>query len=139
MVKIVFYIISKKNTKFNIFKYKRKIITFLLFIFILIILNFKCFYKINKFSTLHDFIINFKNSNKKYNYANICCLLKKDENLILTNKALIHISMALDNNLIYPTLISMISFLENNDKDKNLLIYYLLLSSDFNQKKNKNI
>lgn len=41
--------------------------------------------------------------------------------------------MCLDNNLIYPTLVSMVSALENNDKKRNILIYYLLLSDDFNK------
>ena len=39
--------------------------------------------------------------------------------------------MALDNNIIYPTLVSMISALENNNNKMNLLSYYLLLSDDF--------
>ena len=41
----------------------------------------------------------------------------------------IHISYSLDNNLIYPTLVSMISGLENNDN--NYIQYHLLLSHDF--------
>ena len=42
--------------------------------------------------------------------------------------------MSLDNHGIYPTLVSMISALENQNKEKTILIYYLLLSSDFNTK-----
>ena len=41
--------------------------------------------------------------------------------------------MALDNNEIYSTLVSIVSALENNDKKNNLLIYYMLLSYDFNK------
>ena len=51
---------------------------------------------------------------------------------LLINKTEIHISMSLDNNGIYPTLVSMTSALENNDNTKNILVYYLLLSYDFN-------
>ena len=40
--------------------------------------------------------------------------------------------MDLDNNLIYPTLVLMISALENCDTNKNILVYYLLISHDFN-------
>ena len=42
--------------------------------------------------------------------------------------------MSLDNNAIYPTLVSMTSTLENNDNNQNILVYYLLLSHDFNVK-----
>ena len=51
---------------------------------------------------------------------------------LFINKTEIHISMSLDNNRIYPTLVSMTSALENNDNTKNILVYYLLLSHDFN-------
>ena len=43
----------------------------------------------------------------------------------------IHISYSLDNKLIYPTLVSMVSGLENNNKNKNIIVYHLLLSHDF--------
>lgn len=135
MIKISFYTLQKNQIISINCKYKRKIFIFYIIITIIIILKFLCFYKINKNLSLHNFIINFTNSKKNINFANICCLLKKDENTILNNKNLIYISMSLDNNHIYPTLISMISFLENNDKDKNLLIYYLLLSNDFIKEK----
>ena len=60
-------------------------------------------------------------------------LYKEDENKAnYTNKLEVHISMSLDNNGIYPTLVSMTSALDNNNKDKNILVYHLLLSHDFN-------
>ena len=59
-------------------------------------------------------------------------LFKEDE-LNIKNKNQIHISMALDNNLVYPTLVSMTSALENNDQNHNIIIYYLLLSHNFNK------
>ena len=40
--------------------------------------------------------------------------------------------MSLDNHLIYPTLVSMISALENCDKNKSILVFYILFSYDFN-------
>lgn len=58
---------------------------------------------------------------------------KKEENN--TEKKGIHIAMACDNKAIFPSLVSMTSALENNDKNKNILIYHLLLSSDFDMKK----
>ena len=54
---------------------------------------------------------------------------------ISTSKRGIHISMALDNGAVYSSLVSMTSALENNDKEKNLLIYHLLLSNDFDMNK----
>ena len=51
---------------------------------------------------------------------------------LIINKTEIHISMSLDNNGVYPTLVSMTSALENNNNTKNILVYYLLLSHDFN-------
>ena len=41
--------------------------------------------------------------------------------------------MALDNKIIYPTLISMTSALDNNNKSNNILVYNLLLSNNFNK------
>ena len=60
-------------------------------------------------------------------------LYKEDEKDKLNNKTIINICMALDNNIIYPTLVSMVSALENNNNEKNILAYYLLLSDDFNK------
>ena len=44
----------------------------------------------------------------------------------------IHISMTVDNNYVFPCLISMTSALYNNNKKKNIIIYHLIFSSDFN-------
>ena len=63
-------------------------------------------------------------------------LFKEDKNNSKdTNKFKIHIVMSIDNNGIYISLVSMTSALENNNKEKNILIYHLLLSHDFNKKK----
>jgi lipopolysaccharide biosynthesis glycosyltransferase len=63
-------------------------------------------------------------------------LFKGDDDASI-NIQKIHIAMALDNNIVYPTLVSMTSACSNNDK-KNILVYHLLLSHNFN-KSNINI
>ena len=70
----------------------------------------------------------FQSDNINYYIVNN---LKK--NIHSNNKNLINICMALDNNQIYSTLVSMVSALENNPKEKNYLVYYILLSYDFNR------
>ena len=84
-------------------------------------------------------LINKKNDyNNKLLLKNIKEKINSNKNNInqsLTiNKTEILISMSLDNNAIYPTLVSMTSALENNDNNKNILVYYFLLSHDFNVK-----
>ena len=59
----------------------------------------------------------------------------KDDDMNGINKNKIHVSYSLDNQLIFPTLVSMVSGLENCDKEKNILIYHLLFSHDFNTSK----
>ena len=60
-------------------------------------------------------------------------LYKEDENNSKeTNKNEISIVMTSDDYGLYPTLVSMASALENNNKKENILIYHLLLSHDFN-------
>ena len=59
---------------------------------------------------------------------------KKNENKeTYIDKLEIHISMSLDIKAIYPTLVSMTSALENNNNEKNILVYHLLLSHNFNR------
>ena len=50
-----------------------------------------------------------------------------DESFENINKKNIHISYSLDDNLVYPTLVSMLSGLENCNKE-NFIIYHLLFS-----------
>ena len=68
---------------------------------------------------------NFKNKTQFF-------MEKKDNHSIYNNKQMINISLSLDNSLVYQTLVVMTSALENNDKDKHILCFYLLLSYDFN-------
>lgn len=76
----------------------------------------------------------FENKNNSYYIINKLKNLSafKSDYSFYPNKKYIYISMSLDNNLIYPTLVSMTSALENNENSKNILVYYLLLSTDFN-------
>ena len=75
-------------------------------------------------------LIKIKKINLNKNLSKIF-LYKEDKNIILNNINIINICMALDNNIIYPTLVSMTSALENNNNKKNLLVYHLLLSDNF--------
>lgn len=68
---------------------------------------------------------NVKISKKLFQY--------KIDEIEFKNLDKIHISYSLDNKLIYPTLVSMVSGLENNNKNKNIIVYHLLLSHDFNR------
>ena len=63
-------------------------------------------------------------------------LYKEDNKTnIETNKIEIHIAMAFDIKIIYPTLVSVTSALENNDKNKNILVYHFLLAHNFQMEK----
>ena len=109
---------DKKDIKINIF-------ISIIFIICLIQLIIIILLKKNRSKNKERLKLNITNLQKEYLY-------KEDKNKTkYTNKKEIHISMSLDNNAIYPTLISMTSALENN-KEKNILVYYLLLSHDFN-------
>ena len=55
-----------------------------------------------------------------------------NNNYEIINKNIIHISYSLDDTLVYPTLISMLSGLESCNKD-NFIVYHLLLSYKFNK------
>ena len=59
--------------------------------------------------------------------------LYKEDKRDIKDKQKIRISMSLDNNLVYPTLVSMTSACANNDERQNILVYYLLLSHNFNK------
>ncbi len=110
---------DKKDVKINIF-------ISVIFIICLIQLIIIILLKKNRSKNKGRLKLNITNLQKEYLY-------KEDKNKTkYTNKKEIHISMSLDNNAIYPTLISMTSALENNNKEKNILVYYLLLSHDFN-------
>jgi len=62
-------------------------------------------------------------------------LFQKRYDPIPEGKNQIHIAMAIDNKFVYPTLVSMASGLYNNNKEKNIIVYHLLFSSDFESDK----
>lgn len=97
-------------------------------------------YLLNKFLLILILIFSIISFKYYLNNFSICLntnfhkmfLYQEDEKMNLKNKKLIiNICMALDNNIIYQTLVSMTSALENNNNEKNILAYNLLLSADF--------
>ena len=118
---------KKKKTKKKIFNRKFKII--IVNILIILLIEIKRYdFKNYKFS-LNDII----QKNKICYKAKQFFLFKNDIIKNSNHKNKIHISMAIDNNSFYTSLVSMVSALENNNKIKNILVYHLLLSHNFNK------
>ena len=67
----------------------------------------------------------------KQNFSTKFLFDSRDDDSNIINKNIIHVSYSLDNKLVYPTLISMLSGLDNCNKD-NFIVYHLLLSYTFN-------
>ena len=136
------------TTKINNYKYgkikgKRKnrkeklfivtIVLFSIFILLLIILLFLSGkYPQNKESNPNNSksVISMNYLNEIYS-TKILYNTQNSNNYENATKNKIHISYSLDNKLVYPTLVSMLSGLENCNKD-NLIVYHLLLSHNFN-------
>jgi lipopolysaccharide biosynthesis glycosyltransferase len=79
---------------------------------------------------------NSKTDNNENKTKGRLFLYKEDaNNTNEINKEKIQVAMSTDNNGIYTTLVSMVSALENNNKEKNILIYHLLLSHNFDMEK----
>lgn len=109
-----------------------KLIFFLLiFLMIFLISNYikiKIFKYSNNKNDSKSLINNLDDSKIKSGFV-----FKQDDiALNLNKKKSINISLSLDNSHVYQTLVVMTSALENNDKNNHILIFYLLLSSDFN-------
>ena len=124
-----FHPFNKGNKKMNkIFFIIFHIIFFLFIITIAILLNDIRTFK-NRIHKLnfHFNFSNFEMPKKMFHY--------KDDIITNINKNQIHVSYSLDNQLIYPTLVSMLSGLDNNNNATNILIYHLLLSYNFNKSK----
>ena len=123
-----------KKNKFN---NKNKIITvivsFFVFMFIylmiLIFENRKLKNELNNISYILENIISVNYF--KQNFTTKLLFDGRDNILDANGKNKIHVSYSLDDKLVYPTLISMLSGLDNCDKE-NLIIYHLLLSWNFN-------
>ena len=58
----------------------------------------------------------------------------KEDHTEIKDKNILRICYCIDNNLIYPTLVSMTSALENNNREKNIIIFYLLIPGNFKMK-----
>ena len=108
---------KNKNNKIHKKSYHIIILCLIIINILLILIIFLLFKKLKKNS----------NNQRIFEYRSD----KLEEN---NKKNQIHISMALDNNFVYPTLVSMTSALENNNKKNNIIIYHLLLSYDFDKK-----
>ena len=127
--------INRGNIEINI---NLKMVMYCLFIFafLLLLIIVIIFYIKNK--NLYKEINKRRNKNKTFNRTIIekkLFIYKEDEYKNNNNLTEINISYSLDNQLIYPTLVSMISGLENNKNISNLIVYHLLLSHDFNTSK----
>ena len=85
--------------------------------------------KLSKINYISERSITINYFNQNYSAKH----LFDDRNFINENinKNLIHISYSLDNKLVYPTMVSMLSGLENCNQE-NFIIYHLLLSYNFN-------
>mgnify|MGYP002624341605 CR=1 FL=1 len=126
-----------------VLKHKRKGIIFfnnktllLLILLIICLVEFLIIIILSFNQTKENNKTNINKFRKIYDMPKPLFLYKEDiNNSINYNKSEILISMALDNGGIYPTLVSMTSALENNDKKNNILVYYILLSHDFNVSK----
>ena len=57
-----------------------------------------------------------------------------ENNYINNSMQMINISLSLDNSHIYQTLVVMTSVLENNNQNEHYIIFYLLLSHDFDSR-----
>ena len=59
----------------------------------------------------------------------------KEDHTEIKDKNKIRICYCIDSNLVYPTLVSMTSALENNNKEKNVIIFYLFVPHNFDKTK----
>jgi len=133
---------GRRNIKINLVKfiYIIFIILFILLFTIIIVLFIenKRLYKeiIERQNKIKSIPINAINNGEKVTIAKKL-FQYQEEDEIYNNRTQIHVSYSLDNQLIYPTLVSMVSGLENFNDNNNssLLVYHLLLSHDFNTSK----
>ena len=125
-----------KNKKKYRLKDKKKyiiisisIIIIIFFFVLLIIQNIKLRNKLNKNSYFSErtISVNFF----KQNFTTKFLFDGRDDDSNIKDKNIIHVSYSLDDQEVYPTFISMLSGLENCNKD-NFIVYHLLLSHNFN-------
>ena len=125
-----------KNKKKYRLKDKKKyiiisisIIIIIFFFVLLIIQNIKLRNKLknNSYFSERTISVNFF----KQNFTTKFLFDGRDDDSNIKDKNIIHVSYSLDDQEVYPTFISMLSGLENCNKD-NFIVYHLLLSHDFN-------
>ena len=102
----------------------------ILFIFIMLILeNRNLKRKLNSISYYKEKTMSINFSKKKF--VTKFLFDKRDDYYDIIHKNIIHVSYSLDDKEVYPTFVSMLSGLENCNKD-NIIVYHLLLSYKFN-------
>ena len=125
-----------KNKKKYRLKDKKKyiiisisIIIIIFFFVLLIIQNIKLRNKLknNSYFSERTISVNFF----KQNFTTKFLFDGRDDDSNIKDKNIIHVSYSLDDQEVYPTFISMLSGLENCNKD-NFIVYHLLLSHNFN-------
>ena len=104
-------------------------LSMLIFIIVLALENRTLKNKLNNIPSLSEGTITFNFFNQNISTKKLFTGI--DESFENINKKNIHISYSLDDNLVYPTLVSMLSGLENCNKE-NFIIYHLLFSYNFN-------
>ena len=118
-----------KNNKASIIALISVTTIVLIFLIMLLIENRNLNKEVNRLSYFMEktISINFF----KQNYTSKFLFDGRDDYSDIINKNIIHVSYSLDDKEVYPTFVSMLSGLENCNKD-NLIVYHLLLSHSFN-------
>ena len=102
----------------------------ILFIFIMLIIeNRNLKRKLNSISYYKEKTMSINFSKQKF--VTKFLFDKRDDYYDIIHKNIIHVSYSLDDKEVYPTFVSMLSGLENCNKD-NIIVYHLLLSYKFN-------
>ena len=102
----------------------------ILFIFIMLIIeNRNLKRKLNSISYYKEKTMSINLSKQKF--VTKFLFDKRDDYYDIILKNIIHVSYSLDDKEVYPTFVSMLSGLENCNKD-NIIVYHLLLSYKFN-------
>jgi len=118
-----------KNNKSSIIALISVTTIVLIFLIMLLIENRNLNKEVNRLSYFMEktISINFF----KQNYTSKFLFDGRDDYSDIINKNIIHVSYSLDDKEVYPTFVSMLSGLENCNKD-NIIVYHLLLSYKFN-------
>ena len=140
IIKYLKNLITKKTKPKIFFNFVSVVVIILILVLIIVILLNEQRHLIRKLDNIKykEETIHLSISNNNFEKVKIIKRLfniKEDKTENIINKNQIHISYSLDNNLIYPTLISMLSGLENNNNKINIIIFHLLLSHDFDKSK----